>query len=433
MNTETVQNAQGNTKSQPVPPTTFGGKLKTVGPGFVTAATGVGTGDLIAALVAGAAFGMTYGWAILLGSILKFYLTEGMGRWHLATGSTMLEGWRSLGKWATGYFGVYSILWGFSYGAAAMSTSALMMYTMFPVMPLWAWAIIHGLAGFILVWTGRYGFFEKIMIFLIGVMFITVVGSAILVAPDVGNLFSGLLIPRIESGSLLLVLGLLGGVGGTITMASYGYWLQQKNWRGKGWVPMMRVDSAVGYGITALFTLSLLIVGAEFLFGSGVEIKGEEGLVTLATLFAADFGSFAKWMFLIGAWSAAFSSLLGVWNGVPYLFADFVRIVRKKKNDADERAEKPVSQKDLAYRFYLCWLTFPPMLLLFFGKPVAIVIIYGALGALFMPFLAISLLWLLNSNRIDKDYQNGWVTNSVLTGCVLLFAYLGVMKLIDMF
>lgn len=47
--------------SQPPPPTTFMGKIKTIGPGFVTAATGVGTGDLIASLVAGAAFGMEYG------------------------------------------------------------------------------------------------------------------------------------------------------------------------------------------------------------------------------------------------------------------------------------------------------------------------------------------------------------------------------------
>ncbi|ASN04135.1 Nramp family divalent metal transporter [Virgibacillus necropolis] len=429
MNTDPIiENEVPTAQSKPAAPTTFKGKLKTIGPGFVTAATGVGTGDLIAALVAGAAFGTTLGWAILVGAIFKFYFTEGMGRFQLATGKTILEGWHSLGKWATGYFGVYSILWGFSYGAAAMSTSAIMMVTMFPIMPLWAWAIIHGLAGMALVLTGRYKLFEKVMTVMIGIMFVTVVGSAIILVPDIGNVISGF-VPRTGDSSMLLVLGLLGGVGGTITMASYGYWIREKQWEGRSWVPMMRMDTATGYIITAIFTLSLLIVGAEFLYGTGIEIGGEEGLVTLSSLFSEEFGSVARWMFLIGAWSAAFSSLLGVWNGVPYLFADFVRLMRKKEN----RSDKPVSEKDPAYRAYLLWLTFPPMILLFFGKPVSLVIIYGALGALFMPFLAITLLYLLNSKRVGKEFQNGWIPNIVLTGCVILFGYLGIIELIDLF
>ena len=413
--------------SVPAPPKTFTGKAKLVGPGFVTAATGVGTGDLIAALVAGAAFGMTLGWAILLGSLFKFYFTEGMGRWQLATGQSILEGWHSLGKWATGYFGVYSIIWGFSYGAAAMSTSAIMMVTMFPIMPLWAWAVIHGLAGLALVMLGHYQLFEKVMTLMVGLMFITVVGSAVILLPDIGNIVSGF-VPRTGGSSLLLVLGLLGGVGGTITMASYGYWIREKNWEGKSWIPMMRMDSATGYIITAIFTLSLLVVGAEFLFGTGIEINGEEGLVSLSNLYSDEFGSFARWLFLIGAWSAAFSSLLGVWNGVPYLFADFVRMVRKKGAHSDRK----VSKKDFAYRAYLLWLTFPPMLLLFFGQPVLLVILYGALGALFMPFLAISLMLLLNSKRVDREFQNGWITNTVLTACVVVFVYLGAVELMKL-
>ncbi|MBM7553047.1 Nramp family divalent metal transporter [Thalassobacillus pellis] len=414
-------------ESTNTPPTSFKGKLKTVGPGFVTAATGVGTGDLIAALVAGVSFGTTLIWAIVVGAIFKFFFTEGMGRWQLATGKTILEGFHSLGKWATGYFGVYSVLWGLSYGAAAMSTSAIMMVTMVPIMPLWAWAILHGLAGMALVLTGRYKLFERVMTVMIGIMFITVVGSAILILPDIGNILSGF-VPRTGDGSLLLVMGLLGGVGGTITMASYGYWIRENKWEGKKWVPMMKLDSAVGYVITSIFTVSLLVIGAEFLFGTGIEINGEEGLVTLSSMFSEEFGEVARWMFLIGAWCAAFSSLLGVWNGVPYLFADFIRIVRSKGKPTTK-----VSEKDPAYRAYLLWLTFPPMLLLFFGKPVLLVILYGALGALFMPFLALALLWLLNSKRVEKPLQNGWIANIVLTCCVLLFGYLGVIKLIDMF
>jgi Mn2+/Fe2+ NRAMP family transporter len=413
---------------QLIPPTTMGEKLKRVGPGLVVAATGVGTADLITSIVIGTTFGMTFVWAIIVGSILKYFLNEGVGRWHLATGKTILDGWHSLGKWATGYFGVYSIIWGFVYGAAAASTSGMAMHALFPIMPLWAWAVIHSIAGFLLIWSGRYLLFERIMTVLIGIMFLTIIGTAIMFLPNFGDFAFGF-VPRIPDGSFLLMIGLIGGVGGTITMASYGYWLAEKKWEGKEWIPMMRIDAKVAYTLTAIFTLAGLVIGAEFLGGTGVSIRDDQGLLKLADMLGEEFGTPMRWMFLVAFWSAAYTSLLGVWNGVPYLFADFIKTVRKKK----EPGKQIVSETEPAYRFYLAWLTFPPMILFYFGKPVELIIIYGALGSLFMPFLAISLLYLLNSKEVAQDLRNKWVPNLVLVGCLIMFAFLGINELIKIF
>jgi Mn2+/Fe2+ NRAMP family transporter len=264
---------------------------------------------------------------------------------------------------------------------------------------------------------------------LTGLMFVTVVGSAILVFPHLLELLNGV-IPRIPSGSIMYVLGLIGGVGGSITMASYGYWISEKKWTGPAWIKVMRLDARVAYILTGIFTVSLLIVGAEFLFGSGTEIKDEKGLIELANLLGERFGGFVHWLFLLGFWSASFTSVLGVWNGFPYLFAD---LVRHWKKDKHEVVTTPISEKSLPYRAYLLWLTFPPMLLHFLGKPVGLIIIYGVLGALFMPFLAITLVWLLNSKQIDQKYRNGWFTNIVLILSVILFTIVGVQEIIKAF
>lgn len=413
---------------QLIPPTTMGEKLKHVGPGLVVAATGVGTADLITSIVIGTTFGMTFVWAIIVGSILKYFLNEGVGRWHLASGKTILDGWHSLGKWATGYFGVYSIIWGFVYGAAAASTSGMAMHAMFPIMPLWAWAIIHSIVGFLLIWSGRYLLFERIMTVLIGIMFITIIGTAVMFLPSFSDFALGF-VPRIPDGSFLLMIGLIGGVGGTITMASYGYWLAEKKWEGKEWIPTMRIDAKVAYTLTAIFTLAGLVIGAEFLGGTGVSIRDDEGLVKLADMLGDEFGTPMRWMFLVAFWSAAYTSLLGVWNGVPYLFADFIKTIRNKKGPG----KQIVSETEPAYRFYLAWLTFPPMILFYFGKPVELIIIYGALGSLFMPFLAISLLYLLNSKEVAQELRNKWVPNLVLVGCLIMFAFLGIDQLIKIF
>ncbi|WP_353947825.1 Nramp family divalent metal transporter [Sporolactobacillus sp. Y61] len=413
-----------------LPPQTLKERMIKVGPGFVVAATSIGAPDLLASIVVGQSYGMTFLWAIIIGTIIKYYLNEGVGRWHLATGTTILEGWRSLGRWATGYFGVYAVIWGFVYGATAAMASGMAMNAMWPVLPIWGWAIIHAVAGFLLVYTGKYKLFEQVMTFLVGLMFLTIVGLACFFLPGLKELSWGL-VPTVPDGSLYLVLGLIGGVGGTITMASYGYWIKEKNWTGKSWIPMMKTDAKVGYFITGVFCVSALIIGAQFLYGTNVEIRGDQGFVTMSNMLADQFGEPMRWTLLLAFWSAVFSSLLGVWNGVPYLFADFVRTMRMKKNK--ELADKPVTEKDPMYRLYLFWLTFPPMIMYFFGKPVELIILYGVLGSLFMPFLAITLTILLNSKKVDRDARNRWLTNAILIGCIMMFGLLGLTELLDLF
>ncbi|MGB3681268.1 MAG: Nramp family divalent metal transporter, partial [Rubrobacteraceae bacterium] len=178
-------------------PSSLGGRLRLVGPGLVIAATGVGAGDLISSLVAGTRFGSVLLWTIILGAVIKFSLVEGMGRWSMATGRTIFEGWRELGRWATIYFVVYLFLVTFVFGAAVTSASALAVDAMFPgVLPIWAWAVLHGIFGFLVVGIGRYGLFERVIEVFVGLMFVTVVGLAILLTPNLGELAIGL-VPRI--------------------------------------------------------------------------------------------------------------------------------------------------------------------------------------------------------------------------------------------
>ena len=103
-------------------PTSLGSRLRQVGPGIVIAVTGVGAGDMVSSLVAGTDFGMVLLWAVVLGAILKYFLTEGIERWYMASGQTILQGWHSLGRWATYYFLIYLFIVTFVFGAAVTST-----------------------------------------------------------------------------------------------------------------------------------------------------------------------------------------------------------------------------------------------------------------------------------------------------------------------
>lgn len=202
-------------------------------------------------------------------------------------------------------------------------------------------------------------------------------------------------------------------------MASYGYWVNAKGWRTPAWMGVMRLDNRVAYVATGVFVIAMLVVGAELLYTAQITLAGgDRGLLDLDEVLRERFGPVVSTIFLIGFAATTFSSILGVWHGVSLLFADFVR---QTSGGSSDRRDLETTK---AFRFYVLWLTFPPMVLLLLGRPFGLVIAYGAFGAFFMPFLALTLIWLLNSSRMPAEWRSGWLSNGLLGLAAALFVVL---------
>lgn len=405
----------------PTPPKGLRGLLAIVGPGLVVAATGVGAGDMVAAGKAGASFGLVVLWAALWGTVLKFVLAEGVARYQLATGETILEGWvAAFGKPLHAFFSVYLVMWSFIVAAALMSGCGLAAHALVPALSVKVWGILHSLVALLVVWVGRYSFFENTMKIAVAVMFLAIVGSAAIQQPDLRTTLTGLVHPHVPTGGTVLLLGVMGGVGGTLTLLSYNYWLAEKGWRGPEWMQGVRFDLGVGYALTGVFGLGLMILAGVVLHPQGIEIAGSKGILELAAILGDKFGRAGEIVFLVGFWGAVATSTLGVWQGVPYLFENYVQLLRREKP-----AHKASSK---TYRGYLLFLALPPMLLLFMDRPVWLVVAYAAVGSLFMPFLAATLL-VLNNRENMGVLKNGWLANGFLVLSLGLFLYLMVNQL----
>jgi Mn2+/Fe2+ NRAMP family transporter len=276
--------------------------------------------------------------------------------------------------------------------------------------------MLAGVSGLAFVWFGSYLVLERVMTMFVGLMFLTVVGLGIYLAPGVGDVTSGL-VPALPPGAGLYTLGLIGGVGGTITMAAYGYWVNSKGWIDERWMRAMRWDNAVAYAMTGLFVIAMLIVGAELLHAAEIALtQGDRGLLDLAEVLEDRFGWTVSVVFLVGFFAAAYSSVLGVWHGVSLLFAD---LTAHWSGTAGHSAVP--RDRSVAFRAYALWLTFPPMVLFVLGRPFHLVVAYGVLGSFFMPFLAITLLWLLNSSQTPRRWRNSPLANAGLVAAALLF------------
>lgn len=411
-----------------------------VAPGVLVAATGVGAGDLLTASLAGAALGLTLLWAAWVGAVLKYQLNEGIARWQMATGTTLLEGWATrLGPWIEWPFFVYFLFWSFFTAGAMVNACGVAGMGLLPIFPdaqtgKIVWGVFHSLAGLTLVLVGGFPLFERLMGVFIGLMFLAVVVTAACMLPETGEILRGLFIPRppltakglLDRVQLSWLLGVLGGVGGTVTLLSYGYWIREEGRAGQAGLRACRLDLKVGYVMTGLFGVCMIMIGSrlELNRGAWLALDLADGIGAAA----GPAGPVLRWVFLVGFWGAVFSSLLGVWQSVPYFFADFMLLWRRVPA---EQGRQIVLRRTTAYRGYLIALATIPLSLLWLSVKQA-QLTYAVLGAFFMPLLALTLLIMNNrTSWVGREFRSGWLSNAVLALTLLLFGYVGAMQIVE--
>jgi Mn2+/Fe2+ NRAMP family transporter len=394
--------------------------LSTLGPGLLIAATGVGAGDLITASLAGSEVGVIVAWAAVVGALLKWTLNEGIARWQMATGTTLLEGWilrlHPIVQWA---FLVYFLLWSFVVGGALVNACGVAGASLFPIgdanTSKIVWGIVHSLLAVVIVVRGGFKWFEGAMGLCVAVMVAGVIVTAAMLAGSPAPVLDAVSAPMALSRWALAVLG---GVGGTVTLLSYGYWIADRKRSGRSGLIECRVDLGVGYAMTALFGVSMIVIGSRI----SISGRGAGVALDIAAQIGSVLGPVGRGAFLLGFWGAVFSSVLGVWQSTPYLFADFLALrrsaaaARPALGDVDERPE---------YRGHLLGLAV--ISLIWLWAPVrTIQLIYATVGAAFLPLLAVTLLIMNNRRRWVGQLRNGWAVNALLVATLLVFSYLGI-------
>lgn len=399
--------------------------LKLAGPGLVVAATGIGSGDVVAASVGGARYGVILLWAIAVGAFFKYVLNEGIARWQLATGKTALEGWAEhLPAWVKVYFGVYLVLWTVFVTAALTNATGLGLNNLTQGRIPQSWGgVFHGLFGFVFVLLGGYGGFEKLMKTLVGVMGFSILVCAALTFHDPPAVLMGTFVPTIPQGAGLYVLSIIGGIGGSVTMLSYNYWMREEKMSGPEQLGYVRGDIAIAYLFTALFGMAIMMTANQAFYVPGVPISNAQAVPKMAEMLGSILGTFGRVAYSVGFWAAVFASLLGVWQSVPYMYADFYSIIKKMTPAERTRITKVTSKP---YRLALVFVTLAPIPFAFTGQPIQVIVAYTIVGSLFVPFLAATLLYLNNRVKWTSPVpKNNLATNALLLVILALFVIIG--------
>ena len=185
--------------------------------------------------------------------------------------------------------------------------------------------------------------------------------------------------------------------------------------------------------MTALFGLGMVIIGSEMLDLQGDPSKGTTFVLSLAKEIEQRLGALGplfRWAFVAGAWAAIFSSVLGVWQSVPFLFADGWRLLWAPATHAEnEIASTTIDTKSRPYVLYQLGLATIPAIGLWFRFD-QMQKYYAIVGAFFIPLVAIVLL-ILNRRPELGRHRNSWVSNLILGGAIVLFAAAALVEIQD--
>ena len=395
-------------------------KVSDLGPGLLLAATGVGVGDMVASTIAGAEYGLTLVWALVLGVAVKFAITEGGARWQLATNTTLVEGWRDhLPRFLVLAFFVYFVVWSYMVSSALVTASALVPAAVIPSVSLPVWGFAHAVVAFVLVYVGRYERFLSIIKWFVGVKFGALVAAVMLILFWSGADWSGA--GARSTFSTSYVLSLVGGVGGTVTLLSYGYWMREQGWSGPRRVPSARADLTVSFALVLIFCLCMMFLSTQIEWPGAILDEGPRLCLLLADRIGEETGWLGRAIFLLGFWGAAFGSVLGVFHGVPFLFDDWIHTWRR---------QTPTGQQGVAYRSWAAYLTLAAISALVLQRPVWLVFAYTVVGSLFFPFVISTLLWMNNSRLMPAGVRNGALVNLTLGLALVLYVYLAASSLL---
>ena len=279
------------------PPTKFSGKLKFLGPGMITSAAVVGSGELLTATTLGARVGFILLWLVLVSTFVKVWVQIALARWAISTGRPAVTGYNDVPPKIAkrGWMAYLSLLLfaQFLIGqAGVISAAAFAFSSLFPIggdpyttLSIGVWVAILAAGAIAIHLANRYDVVENVSTVLVVLVTVFAITMVFLVqstefAWNLGDIGEGLRF-QIAAGSFGVALAMFGltGVGaGEIT--SYTYWCVEKGYaawsgprddsaewaaRANGWISVMKIDAWVAWVIYTVSTLAFYILGAAVL------------------------------------------------------------------------------------------------------------------------------------------------------------------------
>ena len=399
--------------------------IVSIGPGLFLVGYNIGTGSVTTMASAGAAYGMTLTWTVLLSCVFTFVLIISFSRYTLVTGKTALFSYKEQFGMIPAVFVLVIIVF------SEMVSSIGLMAVICQSVQEWSRPLTSSgegfntiiLAAFFAVITlaflfmGRYTFVEKILAVFVMLMGLSFILTNFMVIPDAGAVIKGL-IPTIpnEANASVLIAGMVGTTMGGVLYVVRSIIIKEKGWTIKD-LKLEKKDALISASLMFILSIAVMFAAAGTLYPLGLKVDNAIDMIKTLQPLA---GRFAISIFVVGIVCAGLSSLFPHYMLVPLLLSDLLN----EKLDMSKLRNKAIMI------FYASVGLIVPI---FGGRPVLIMIMSQTVTLIITPLVLIFMFILMNKKDLMGEYKPSLLLNVVFIIITIFTVYLSVIGAVGLF
>lgn len=315
-----------------------------MGPGLLFAGAAIGVSHLVQSTRAGASFGWELAWVVVAVNLFKYPFFEFGSRYALATGESLLHGYRRLGRWVLWFFLAITLLTVFTVQATVTIVTAGIAQNLIPigVGPL-SWSVLILCTCALILVVGRYSLLDKTMKGIVMLLSLSTI-IALVIAWLKHDTAIVIETPHFDwgnKGHIVFLIAFMGWMPAPIDLSVWhSIWSiekrkQQPEFNAKDSL----FDFKVGYWGTALLALAFVGLGAVSVYGTGQQLpESAAGFSNaLVNIYAQTLGPVAKWGITIAALTTMFSTTLTCFDAIPRTLSQTALILSNNNDPQKEQ------------------------------------------------------------------------------------------------
>lgn len=384
-------------------------KLKNLGPGLLFAGAAIGVSHLVQSTRAGADFGLGLIWALILVTLFKYPFFQYGPRYAAATGESLLDGYKKLGKGTLiAYYTLtlgtmFVIQMAVTIVTAGIASSLFYEFEAFKIGQMainsvQIWSVIILTICLSLLLFGKYKLLDNLIkIIIITLSISTIIAVIMALFNNTSTLSLAQVLPQ-NSLEIAFLIAFMGWMPAPLDISVWhSLWTLEKkktqpNFSTKGAL----FDFNIGYIGTIILGICFVLLGALVMFSSGETLSGSAGVFArqLIDMYTTSLGNWAYIIIGIAAFTTMFSTTLTTLDASP--------------RSMDRTSELLLNRSfKLGYLFWIILLCLGTIyIFLFLGSEMGLLIkIATILSFITAPFYAIINYILISGKHTPKAWR----------------------------
>ena len=393
---------------------------KTLGPGILFASTAIGVSHLVQSTRAGANYGFGFLIFIIIANLFKYPFFEFASRYSNVTGKSIIEGYKSLGKWVLWSYLLITLISMFFITSAVGAVTTGFLQNLFQTSEL---GILNHLALFLVCGSiltfGKYSSLDSLIKIIGFVLLLSTLISFLLVlikGPVSDNLFPD--VKYIKS-DILFIIALMGWMPTAVDLSSWNSLWTLERIKQTNFKPTLNqtiFEFNIGYLSSAFLSLCFLTLGAYLMYGTENDFSNSSAIFAnqVITLYTQSIGSWSYLIISISGFSIMFGTCIAVLDGYARSAKECFRLTFKRENK-------------IPYYTIIIWAIILGSLIIIslFGSSIkSLVDLATTISFMIAPFVAFANYKLVSTPYVGKENSpQTWLKYLAIGGMIYLIGF----------